>query len=361
MLTRQELVDLFQEMKDQDVLSVYVDAEHHDPAQRDAWRVRLDGEIAQLRKSLTQEAADTAPFDRAWAHVDEDLRARERGPGSERGWVGFASETGVRYAEGLPARMPHLVRWQRGIHAAPYIRALKQERPVTVVLVDGRRARVFEQVGGEITELKGILADLDLGDLTDTGMRKGSARATGVRGETSTDQAQRLLEVAADRMHKGLADLVDQRAGQDGLVVLGGPSESARKLAALLPHRLEGRVAERASLHLGMSAAEVREETRAAAGDLSEGAHKVLVAGVVDAARAGGKGALGLEGTMLALEESRVDALLLSRTFIRAHPGMADLAVGLAFVQSADVEEVSGAAGAALDHEAHGIAARLRY
>lgn len=362
MLTRDKLVALFQELEEKDVLSVYVDAEEHDPALRDAWRVRLDREVSDLRRRLDQEDPKKGTaFGAAWALVDGHLRGNGDVMIPRRGWVAFATPDRLWHTGIVPASMPDLVRWQRGIHAAPYVRALKQERPVTVVLLDGRRARVFEQAEGALTELEGILADMSLGDLTDAGMSKSSVRSSGVRGETSTDQAQRLLEVAGERLRKDLVDVIQERVGSEGIVVLGGPSESVKKLALLLPNALDGRVAIRSSLHLDMSPAEVLKDVRAAAGDLSEGRHKHLVREVVDAARAGGKGALGQEATLKALGEHRVDALLLSRAFLQRDPGAADQAVGLAFAQSADAVEVSGAAGALLDDEAQGVAARLRY
>jgi peptide subunit release factor 1 (eRF1) len=253
------------------------------------------------------------------------------------------------------------VAWQRGIRAAPYVRALKQERPVLVVLVDGRRARLFEQVEGSITEMEGLLAEVEGGDLAEQGIRKRPARASGVRGATATDQGQRLREVAAERLRKEVADLIQERSREDGIVVLGGADDAVKRVLTLLPRGLQGRVAQRAGLHLDMSHAEVREAIRAAAGDLSEQGHLALVTGVVDAARAGGKGSLGPEETMKALEGMRVDTLLLSRAFIQEHPALADRAVALAFSQSAYVEELSGEAGSRLDQEGDGVAARLRF
>jgi hypothetical protein len=362
MLTRERLLELFQDLKDREVLSVYVDADQRDPAQRDTWRVHLEGEISRLRRSLEHAGdADLASFDAAWALVSHELKTGEHASMAKRGWVAFATSDRVWHAGGVPAHMPSVVAWQRGIRAAPYVRALKQERPVLVVLVDGRRARLFEHVEGSITEVEGLVADTDVGDLGDVGMSKGSSRASGVRGETSTDQGQRLREVAAERLRKELANLIDQRSREDSIVVLGGTADAVKRLMALLPRSLDGRVAERTSLHLDMSPAEVREEIRSAAGDLSEQGHLALVAGVADAARAGGKGALGPDDTLKALEGKRVDTLLLSRSFIQEHPVAADQAVGLAFSQSAYVEELSGEAGGRLDQDGHGIAARLRF
>lgn len=361
MLTRDRLLDLFQELRGQDVLSVYVDADQRDPALRDAWRTRLEGDVSRLRRSMEQGGGDgLTAFDAAWALLERHMRDTEE-VASKRGWVAFATSDRIWHAGAVPARMPALVAWQRGIRAAPYVRALKQERPVTVALVDGRRARVFEQVEGHITELEGVLADAEVGDLTDTRMGNRPARASGVRGETSTDHAQRILDAAAERLRKRLVEFVAGRAGHDGVVVVGGPGETARPVAALLQAHLPGRVVEWHPLHLDMTESEVREQVRLAAGDLSEKGHRALVSEVADAARAGGKGALGAEKTLAALEGMRVDTLLLSRSFLQEHPDLADHAVGLAFAQGAAVEELSGRAGEALDAEGAGIAARLRF
>ena len=362
MLTRERLLELFQELREREVLSVYVDADLKDPAQRDTWRVHLERDISRLRRLFEQRGdADLSAFDGAWGLVERELEAGEHASMSKRGWVAFATSDRLWHAGGVPAHMPNLVAWQLGIRAAPYVRALKQERPVLVVLVDGRRARLFEHVEGSTTEVAGFLADSDVGDLGGMGMHKGPARASGVRGITSTDQGQRLRDVAAERLRKDVAERIAGRSGDEGIVVLGGTEEAVKRLLSLLPRSLAGRVAVRSSLHLEMSTAQVRDEIRSAAGDLSEEGHLALAADVVDAARAGGKGALGPEETLKALERRQVDILLLSRSYIQGHPEAADHAVALAFSQGAYVEELSGDAGGRLDAEGHGVAARLRF
>lgn len=362
MLTHDRLVKLYRDLEDQNVLSVYVNGDQHDPAQRDAWRTRLESGIAALRRQLeSSDGKSLGDFDRAWGHVGRELRSLEDAFLPHRGWVAFATAGKLHYAEGLPAAMPDLVRWEPSIRVAPYVRALKQERPVLVAVADSRRARLFEHVDGETRELDGVRADTFVGDLTDVGVRKSPARSSGQRGETSSDHAQRVLEVAAERMLKALAGLIDDRAGRHGLVVLGGTPEMVRHIADAMPKRLDGRVSERPSLSVDMSVPQIRDVVRAAAGDLSEHEHLRLVTELADAARSGALGSLGPEATEAALKEGRVDTLLLSRGFIRERPDYADRCVGAAFVQSAEVEEVSGEAGALLDHEGNGVAARLRF
>ena len=58
-----------------------------------------------------------------------------------------------------------------------------------------------------------------------------------------------------------------------------------------------------------------------------------LVGQVLDLAHSGGRGCLGAEATEKALRESRVDTLLLSRSYISENPDHADRCVGTAFNQ----------------------------
>lgn len=360
MLSHSQLVELYRDLEDDQVLSVYVDGDQHDPAQRDRWRKLLELEISRCRKDLA-DSPDLPAFESAWAHIRKALSSFEDRFLPSRGFIALATEGELRYAEGVPARMPNLVRWEKGMRVAPCVRALKQERPVTVVLADSRRVRLFELVEGSIRELEGMRADTFVGDLTDVRMRKSPTRSSGTRGETSTDQAQRILGVAAERMAKDVAEVVAERAGEEGLVIVGGPTEALGRIVSALPDRIRARTAERSSLHMDMTVAEVLQEARAAAGDMSEREHEALARSIVDASRSRNLGVLGRKDTERALKELRVDTLLLSRAFISTHPDLADWMVAEALHQAAGVEEASGEAGAYLDREAEGVAARLRF
>lgn len=360
MLNREQLVDLYRTHRDQNVLSVYVDGQGHDPAERRAWAIVLEQGFSKERARLEAEApGEVEAFDRARAKVEAQL-ARYGAFLPARGWAAFATAEELAYAEELPVPMPHLVRWERGLRAAPYVRALKQDRMVAVALVDSRKARVFSYRNGVLTERADLVADADLGDLSDVNQSKRAATATGTRGETATDAAQRALEVSAARMRSRLAGQVEELAGPGGFVVLGGTPEAESALAQELNH-LGDRVIVRGALHLGMTEAEVRDVVEAAASELTDAQQGELLGTVFDLARSGGKGALGIVACEDALRGGRVDTLLITRAFREAHPDRADHCVGTAFEQGAQVEELSGAHARRLNDEAEGLAARLRY
>ena len=360
MLTREQLVHLYRELQDRKVLSVYVDGSGDDPAERGIWGRELENGLSGERARIVRGAPDELEaFDAA---RDGVLGALERyatfPPG--RGWVGFATADGLRYGDAMSVPMPHLVRWERGIRVAPYVRALKQSRLVLAVLVDSQRARLFTYQDGEIAEPIDMVADTDIGDLTDVGMRKGAATHSGRRGQTSSDAAQDLLSTSSARLRSKLVELLEREVGDEGFLVVGGIQEAASALAQSLAH-LGDRVLQRPSLRLDMTEAEVRAAVEDAASEMSRHAQEALVSEVVDRTMADGKGCLGPEATELALRERRVDTLLLTRGLRERQSDLADRFVGAAFEQNASVEELSGVGAERLDAEGEGLGARLRY
>jgi len=361
MLTREKLNELYRELREETVLSIYLDGEGDDPADRKVWRRKLEHEVDAVRARMEGEPAEERDrFEEALSRLMEGIDDFEAFvPG--KGWVGFATPDQVWYTESVPVPMPTLVRWERGIRVAPYVRGLKQSRLVAAVLLDSRRARLFRYKDGELEEPEALRADTFLGDLTDMNISKRASTHSGTRGKTGTDAAQRFLEVGSERMLKEIVNKLSEIVGDNGLLVIGGTPEMVAKAAQSVPKRMSGRVAERPSMHVEMSAAEVRDALEEAATELSRKLQGELVGEVVDAALSNGRGCLGPEETERALRERRVDTLLLGRGFIEVRPDFADRCVGTAFEQHADVEEVSGDAEDVLAENGGGIGARLRY
>jgi len=361
MLTQDRLVELYRDLRDHKVLSIYVDGEGHDPAERRAWRTRMDQHLSELRRGMNGvEAGEGDAFESAKRHLVREL---DRFPAfmPDRGWVGFATSEGMVYADTVPVPMPDLVAWEQGIRAAPYVRALKQARPVVVILADRFKARIFTYRDGVLAETDDLRTDDDMGDLSDANVSKRPTLFSGVGGETATDTAHRLIEVKAEKMVKHAVERVGERAGKEGFVVVGGTSETGSQVLHHLPKGLRDRALELHGLHLQMSDAEVKRKAEEAATELTRRLQVGLVGEVVDQARSGGRSVLGEEGTIQMLLEHRVDTLLLSRSFVQNQPERADHLVGTAFGQGAEVEELSGEGAQRLDVEGDGVAARLRW
>jgi hypothetical protein len=357
MLTPDELVELYRAYQDRQVLSVYLDADQHDFAERGKWRVALKTEISAQRR----DAPLPEGFDRAFAHLEEILEPRGTGFLEGRGWAGFATSDELLYAEGLPVPMPNLVRWERGLRVAPYARALKQTRPVIAVLIDSRRARLIRYRTGRLTDRAQLEADTYLGDLTDINVAKRASDHSGIRGQTGRDAAHKFLQVERDRLIGRVAVEVASEAGDEGLIVVGGAERAVDALAKELSDRAADRLLTNTALSFDLSDSELRIAIEEAASELTARGQQRLLERVIDRARANGHACLGEEETERALADKRVDTLLVSDGLRRRDPDRVDHFEGAAFEQGAAVVELSRDAGGELDRAGGGVGALLRY
>lgn len=351
MLSQEELVRLNQETAEEKVLSVYLNAEDTDPAERRAWRVRLNGMLKELDAGLAERPARDREAVRAAAALIEQELEGYAGLLPERGWTGFATPDRLLHAAPSPTPMPDLVRWEDGAHVTPYVRALKQSRPVVAVVADRRRARVFRYLHGELGTEEVIQSDA----ASDEGPTR-----SGWRGEAGSDAARRSEEAATQRMLREVVDAVSGPLNSGHLLVAAGTAEATAALLRTLPDRTRERAIEVSGVRADASNAELKEAVESAASTLSSRLHRALVDEVLDTTRSGGRACLGRDATERALQQSAVDTLVVSRTFARTDPDAAERLVDQAYEQSAVVEEISEADAAELDREG-GIGARLRF
>lgn len=357
MLDTDSLTKLYRKYRHETVLSIYLDADQRDFAERTRWQRVLKNRTSAARK----EAEDPEAFDRALAHLTDELEPEANQFLEGRGWVGFATAGERIHAESLPVPMPNLVRWETGLRVAPYARALVQSRPIVAVLVDSRRARLLHYREGTLSESARLHADTYLGDLTDVTTSKRASAHSGIRGATGTDAAQRFLEVERDRLLARVEDEVRAEAGESGVIVLGGVERAVGALAKRLVPMGEARVTVRPGLSFDMTDAEIRATVEDAASEMTGLRQRRLVERLVDLARANGDACLGDRETERALREGRVDTLVVSDRLRTSQPDRVDHLEGAAFEQSADVIEVAREAATTLDREADGVGALLRY
>jgi len=361
MLTRDQLAEIYQGLENEKVLTVYINGMGRDPALRKVWRRRLGHELEREAHRLEVEAPDDADsFKAAEGLLMKELdRFDAFLPG--KGWVGFATAEEIRHAETLPVQVPNLVRWASGPKVAPYIRGLKQLRPMAVVLLDQRRGRIFMYKEGKVSELEDLRADTFLGDLMDPASPPRGGHVSGTRGETATDAAQRYLGEGTRRMLKRIKETATNLIQPDGFLLLGGDQEAIANLRPLFPRGLDRRILENTSLYVEMPEIEVKKAAAQGASALAKLRQSSLLEEITERAYSGGNGSLGAEETVRALREGRVDILALSRGFVETNPDLADQCVCDAFHHGADVRVFSGEPADRLDSVGGGIAARLRY
>jgi len=360
MLNFSQLVALDHSLRGARVLSVYLDGTASDPAQQRTWRVQLDHSLDDLRAWLAGSPhTEREGFERCVRLLDHELEAFTGNVGAH-GWAAFITADRVHEASLLPVPMPTQAVWSTGMSVAPYMRALKEIRPVAVVLVDSKRADVHRYYRGMLERIETLHAHHTVMQPAHMGDPPRLGFHSGTRGDTGHDEAQRSLLVGTNRMLADAAECALRVAGAEGWIVAGGIPKVGRQLAERLSSRARGRVLNVESLDIHASEADLAEAARVAASTLRNALDAARIAEIADRGEATGLGALGPAATRQTLDQRRVRELYVTHRYLEDHAAHAEDAVRSAIDQGAVVEEVSGAAAEQLD--AHGgMAARLRY
>lgn len=357
-MTPQTLHALVRESAGARVLTVYLDARVTDPAQRHAWKPAVATALRTARAAIVDEG-ERADFDRAAAHLDQPLPT-PGGTWGAPGWVAFLTPDGPLYAADVPVQVPTLAAWRDGPVVSPYLRVLKQHRPVIVTLVDSRSARFFRYAWGTVTPLPDMTLAVD----DELALAPPTLRATSSpapRGALATERTSRRRVALFRRLSALLGARVAALAGRDGWILIGGTPEWARLAGDALSARFADRLLVDPSLDHDAAEREIARAARDAATAL-RGAHgRALLDRLLERALPQGRAESGLAATQRALHAQAVDLLLLSPAFVRLHPGGAEDVVRAALAHGADVELLSGDAADFLDRVADGIAARLRF
>ena len=358
MLTRHDLAELSRAHEGDMVLSVYLGRQSSDPGDRGSWRLRLGGALDTIRTCIEQEAPTDLPaFEAAVEHLTAALEANGRVLPSE-GWSAFATGERLWHAEPLPFRPPDVVRWRQGVYAAPYLRTLKERRPVILAVLTRMHATLYRYLDGELDSGIELHAEWPAAESADVGVSKRASTASGVRGVTRTDYTQRVVDENAKRLRKQVVEALSEMAGKDGGVVLGGTVKAISAVRRDLEPRLDGRIIEAPEVSFDSTSAELLAAVGPAASTLTRMRQSRLLDACADA---GDRASRGWNQTYRALAAGAVDTLLVARGLIESAADDAERLVRLALAQGADVEELGEELGERLMAEAEGAAARLRF
>ena len=332
MMTLQQLSALNRSLHRQQVLSVYIDGSASEFSILHRWRTQLDNELTGLRAWLARSRhTEREDFETCARHLDETLAQFKRGLGAP-GFVSFITRDGVIDSHTLPIPVPTLAVWSPGPAIAPYMRAMKETHPITVILADSSKAELFQYRAGKVESI----------------------------GTTRKDTAHLSLSEGRDQMIDEVVSRALAIMDADEFVMVGGISGLARRIVARLDASVGDRAIELIGLDIHASHARIRDAVKAAASKLRAAFDCQRIAEITDDAAAGGLGALGPEETRLALEQSSVLDLYLTHKYLEDHAAEAEDAVRAALDQHASVEEVSHEAAEDLQ-QFGGLAAGLRF
>lgn len=360
MLTYTQLAALQRALSNKRVLSVYLDGSASDFALQRSWRVQLDHSLVDLRRWLEDAShAEREEFERCVKRLDAAIAGFSAGVGSP-GWVAFITADTIQEARHLPVAAPTMAVWSTGPSIAPYMRALKEQRPVVVVLADARKASIYRYHLGKPDYVDAVRAYHSIDQPEHMGAPPRSGFHTGTRGSTGHDAAQRSLLRGRERMIAEAAERVQELAGADGWILVGGIKRVAARLAQVLEPLAPNRVTQLRSVDVHASEADIARIARSGASELRDTVDARRIAEILDLAGANGLGAVGPAEARQALEHSCVRDLYVTHRFIEDHASEAEQAVRAALAQDAAIEEVSGPAADILNRFG-GMAAGLRF
>lgn len=359
MLTNQELVALELATRDRSMLSVYLNSSAADSLSRSRWQMDLRHSLDEI-ESWLRDATHAERED--FAERRRRLEARValfRGEIGAAGWVAFLDADGTVHESAVPVPVPTMAIWSSGACVAPYVRVLKESRPVLVAVVDSRNARLYRYVGNQLALIDRLEANTDFQVAGHMSRPSPQGFHSGTRGRSGTDAAQDALQRETDRVLADVAQRLTTAAGPDGWIVIGGiPTVATAALARLAPNLAER--AMRAELDVHATDAQVAECARESASLLRNAADALRVREAIGASEAGGLGVTGSVDTARALGEGRARTLYFTLGFLENFAADLEGAVRTAFDHATDVEHVSGEAAELLD-DLGGIAASLRY
>lgn len=326
MIDREKLRSLSELADPLGVLSVYVDADPRLQARRPTpWETAVRGQLREQRARVSA----TEPRGRAKAilarldDLEPEIEAVLHPTLSGRGRALFATlEAGVADVVGFDLPVETQVVVDGTAFVRPLLALLERGRPAGLATVSRSGVAVFGWELGRAEEL----AHWSFDDQTREWRRmKGPAGANPAYAQQTApqhDRFERRLEHHQLEFVKSLADEIaalGQRHGWRRIVLAGDP-RLTHSLDELLSASLEGGIV-RSDRHLqDLSPQRLADALLPDLDAERTRQRRQLVATVIDLARAGGRATVGLRGTVAALNDARVDTLLIERD--RAYAGL---------------------------------------
>jgi hypothetical protein len=289
---------------DSPVLSVYLDTDQSDEVNlKRGFEVMFKNMLRDLK--LPEESNNQQELKEDSEVV---LRFLEHYREPKRALVVFCDASdGFIWIRELAVKMRNILRWQERAYLHPLLELMDEHERYGVILTDRGQARLFTVYLGEIEEYKEAFAQAEVKH----------TKTSGTDHLRSQMNIQRKADLHASwplkEVSKTMSDLALKRSFDR--LILGGPVEATTTLLGLLPKALRARVVRKVALPVEANAAQVLEETLKIEAEVERQREAELVESLITAARKKQKAVLGLEETLLALQEWRVWQLVFSDGF----------------------------------------------
>lgn len=297
MISRKELERLAALKSDDGIVSVYIGIEPRLRYDRGQHEKKFRGAVKRALRR-TENGFARAAIEREEQRIVEFLRGAE--PGG-RGLAVFASTpAGVWEQFELPERIPTFVDVDVSPNTALLARIVDEYPRYVVVVVQRDHASVHVAEQGVATEQAEI---------------ESTVPGQHAQGGWAQARFQRHIEVHVEKHLEKVAEDLHTLyyARPFSLLAIGGTHETVVELEKMLSDPIKG-------LLIGTFAVDFKHESEDAVlqramallHEDERRRERELVERVVDAAESGGRGAIGIEDTLEALREGRVDRLLVA-------------------------------------------------
>ena len=227
---------------------------------------------------------------------------------TKRGLVMFSDASeGFFDVRKFEIRVPNILTWRDTPYVRPLLELIDEHERYGVVLTDREHARLFSIFLGEIKEHKEVFAKADVTHIKSAGQDHAWSQMN-IQRKADLHARWHLKEVV--QMMSRLA----QALNFDRLI-LAGPVEATNELQDLLPKALRARVVRKIALPVEANSAVVLEETSKIEKEAERQGEVDLVKQLITAANKKQKAVVGLEETLLALQEWRVWQLVYTEGF----------------------------------------------
>jgi peptide chain release factor subunit 1 len=309
MITQEQLQELLSyDSQGKQVLSIYLDTDSTGESM-DAIKLRVRGMLKEAQLKQTEEVHMVEQF------LDTGY------DWSKPGLAMFANNDGT-FFRAYPTAVAFRNRVRTG--PKPYVKPLAHLMDhyahYGVILVDKVGARYFEYHLGELLETEGVM-----GEEVQKVKKGGGSSAVGMRGgqgggRHENEVVHRNLRAAA----QGAGRFFEKRPIRR--LFLGGTSETTAELRELLPKKLQSCLAGTFNIAMTANEHEVHQHTIHLLAEANAEREKKLVENMVGLHAGGGTAVIGLDDTLQAVSDKRVQTLIISDGF-RA-PGYQDEASG---------------------------------
>ncbi len=296
MLSENDLRELLNFNSDEPVLSVYLNT---DPSEGNA-----DTHIRRLRSMLKE------------INLTQDVQAIDHFFTTEYNWSGRGvavfSCSPKNFLRAYPLAVPvrNLIHISDRPSVKPLATLLDNYGGYGVVLVDKQGARVFFFHMGELREQEGVLGEA-------VKRAKHGAGASAVPGRRGSNVASRTMDEVVDRNMKDSADFATHFFEDNHVrrILIGGTDENAKLFCNLLPKSWQSLVMGTFPMSMTASQNEVRARALELGFQAEAEREKRLVERLITLSAKGSGGVTGLENTLNAFNEGRVQTLVIREGF----------------------------------------------